>query len=83
MITESSCGNYHFLSLVTAYLLKAIRPFPRLLLHSRAIVRDTVTASHVSLLGKYQGKKPLAGDGDKQLGNYNVFNCYSYIHLIY
>lgn len=81
MITESSCGNYHFLSLVTAYLLKAIPPFPRLLLHSRANVRDTVTAPHVSLLGKHQGKKPLAGDGDKQLENYNVSNCY--IHLIY
>lgn len=49
MITESSCGSYNFFSLVTAYLLKAMPPFPRLLLHSRANVRETATAPQVSL----------------------------------
>lgn len=48
-ITESSCGNYNFLSLVTAYLLKAMPPFPRLPLHSGANARETVTAPRVSL----------------------------------
>lgn len=44
MIAESSCVNYNFLLLVSAYLLKAMPPFPRLLLQSRANVRETVTA---------------------------------------
>jgi len=47
-IAESSCDNSRFSPLVTADLLKAMPPFPSLLLHSRADLRETATAPRVS-----------------------------------
>lgn len=80
MVTKPSCDNYHFPSLVIAYLLEAIAPLPKDTTlqqsHCKADteLRQTRTAYRAPCMEKAPEKKPVDGGGDKHPESDNVTN---------